>query len=97
VVDHLEDGGVHADFVDTGAVDRAGEADQARPAALLRPELGKPLRAVLEDGRQARQRLDVVHHGRAAEEAGDGGEGGLETGPALLALDGLDEAGLLTA
>src|SRR5690606_4665606 len=39
----------------------------------------------------------VVHHGRAAEEAGDGGEGGLETGPALLALDGLDEAGLLTA
>src|SRR6185295_15664994 len=53
--------------------------------------------ALLEDGRNRRQGLDVVHHRRAAEEPHHRGEGRLEPGPALLPLEGLEHPGLLAA
>jgi hypothetical protein len=50
-----------------------------------------------EDGGGHGDSLHVSDRGRAAEETDVGGEGGLEPGLALAALEALDQRGLLAA
>lgn len=70
-------------------------AEQLRALIPRAPEPGEPRRPAPADRRGDRDRLDVRDRRRAAEEADVSGEWGLEARLALLALEGLDERGLL--
>src|SRR5712691_4595980 len=97
IVDDLAEGHRHRRFDETGPDHVPGDRIQSRAALGLGPEPGEPLPAPVDDVRQARERLDIVHDGRLAEGAFHGREGRLDLGPALLALERRDEAGLLAA
>jgi hypothetical protein len=59
--------------------------------------LAEPLPAVLDDAGEVGEGFDVVDDGGLAEEALDGGEGGLDAGPAALALEAFEQCGFLAA
>ena len=82
---------VAADAHELGAV--AGHAAERTLDADPLP----PRHALLDDGHDGGERLDVVDDRRAAEEALDRGERGLHARPAALALDRFEQAGLLAA
>src|SRR5437879_4775404 len=97
IVDDLAERHRHRGFHETGSDHVSG--DRVEPAATLGlgPERGEPLRAPRDDVGQAGERLDIVDDGRLAEGPLDGGEGWLDLGPALLALERRDEPRLLAA
>src|SRR4029077_4327510 len=70
---------------------------EASAALGLGPEPGEPLPAPRDDVRQARERLHIVDDGRLSERSLDRGEGRLDLGPALFALEGGEEPRLLAA
>jgi hypothetical protein len=75
----------------------AGDGEDLGAGALLGAELGVPVGAALEDDRERREGLDVVDERRRGVEAGDGREGGLQARLAALALEALQQPGLLAA
>ena len=79
------------------AVHVARDRVQLGPVALGRADRFEPGRAAFEDVRDAAERLDVVDDRRLAEGALDGRERRLDPGPAALAFEALDQAGLLAA
>ena len=84
----------HGQLVDAGALDVAGDAEQARAAVALGAELGVGLAAHQQDVRRAGDGFGVVDDGGAAVQADDGGEGRLDAGHAALAFERLHEGGL---
>jgi hypothetical protein len=78
-------------------VDVAGHAEQLRALVAVAAEAREPRAAAAADGGRDSDSLDVGDGRRAAEEADVGREGRLEARLALLALDALDERGLLAA
>jgi len=68
---------------------------RARAMVVLAPEAGEPVGAAAQDGGRDGHRLHVGHRGRAAVQAHVGREGRLEPRLALLALQALDQRGLL--
>jgi hypothetical protein len=91
-----EGGGAELDLVDTRPVDVARHREEPGSHALLCAEGGEGRTAVADDPRQVGQRLDVVDHGRLHVEALGGREvRRLEAGKAPVALERLDERGLL--
>lgn len=80
-----------------GVVDVARDTEELRALVPLTTETSEPVTTTTTNCRGNRHRLDVGD-GRGAAEKTDGGrEGRLEAGLALLAFEGLDERGLLTA
>src|SRR5206468_822443 len=97
LVNELLEVHAHGELVDARLLHVAGDAVELRPGVAGDAERLEPLRAVVDDERDAGQGLDVVDDGRAAEDADDGREGRLDARLAAMALDGLDEARLLAA
>ncbi len=85
-------------LVGAGALHVAGEAEDARAGRVRRrADLRELGRADLEHLRHRRDRLDVVDQRRRGVEAGDGRERRLRARLAALALERLEQAGLLAA
>src|SRR5262249_56721968 len=70
---------------------------EPRAALGLRSEACEPLAAPVDDVRQRSERLHVVDDRRLAERALDRRKRRLDLGPAFLALERREQAGLLTA
>ena len=86
------------ELVGAGPLDMSGDAVELGPGvALVGAESQIPVHSALDDVRHVAQRLDVVDHGGATEGADHRGEGGLDSWLAALALEGLEQSGLLTA
>ena len=79
-----------------GVVDVAGNAEELCAGVALPAEGVEPVCAATEDGGGNGDGLDVGDCGGAAEETDGGGEGGLETRLAGLALEGFDQGCFLT-
>ena len=73
------------------------DAVELRPVALGRPHRLEPVGAALDDVRDAAEGLDVVDDRRLPECPFDRRERRLDPGPAALALEALDQPGLLAA
>ena len=84
-------------LVEAGALDAAGEAEEARAGRLLGPDPGERRAALEHDVEHVDQALDVVDDGRLGEEAGVDREGRLRARLAAVALDRVEERGLLAA
>ena len=67
------------------------------PVLFGRPMPANQLGPAAQDGRRDGDRFDVVHRRRAAVEAGAGRERRLQPRHALLALEALEQRGLLAA
>ena len=93
-VDELLERDVHRRLVGARPLDVSADAEELRPAVLLRANLREPLGAPLDDERHVAERFDVVDRRRAAVEAGDRRERRLEPRLRALALERLDERGL---
>jgi len=96
-VDELSQGNAHLLLNRAGLVHMAGDAEELGTSVLLATQAGEPGAAPTADGRGHGHRLDVGHGGRATKDTHIGGEGGLQAGLASLALNALDEGGLLAA
>src|SRR6185312_17017378 len=89
---------VELDLVVAGTDDVAGQGEHARAGGGRRPQGGEGGAPVGDDPRQRGHRLDVVDDGGLAVEAGDGRVvGRLHAGEAALALQALQEGGLVPA
>ena len=89
--------GALCDLEDARVVDVSRQGDQARAGRGLGACLAEGVHSVLEQPRQVGQRLDVVDHGRLHVQAlGGREEGRLQSGHPAVALEGLDQRGLLT-
>ena len=97
VKDDLADGDAHGHLDQPGVVHLAGQRKDRRARASRRSDAGEPVRAVDEDLRNVRVRLDVVEVGRFVPQAPDCGEGGTGAGLAAPTLDGSNQRGLFTA
>jgi hypothetical protein len=75
----------------------SGDAEELRALVALPSEPSEPRSTTTDDRRRDGNGLDVRDGGGATEESDVGGEGGLQPGLALLALDRLDERRLLSA
>ena len=75
----------------------AGDAIELGAGVVLPAERGEPRRAAPHDVGRLRDRLDVVHGGRAAIEAHVGRERRLQPRLALLALEAFEQRGLFAA
>ena len=84
-------------FEIAGLVDVAGDREDHRAARVLRPQLGKPLRAPAQDGRHRGVALRVVDRGRHAVQAESGRKRRLEARLAGLALERIEQRRLLAA
>ena len=82
-------------LVAAGLPDRARDRPEARPLRLARSERGPPLAAVPEDGRDVRQRLDVLDQCRSPEVPDLARERRLQPRHRSPALHGLEHRGLL--
>src|SRR5207342_2454095 len=82
-------------LVEAGALDAAAEAEEARAGRLLRPDPGERRAALEHDVEHVDQALDVVDDGRHGEEAGVDRERRLRARLAAVALDRVEERGLL--
>mmetsp|Transcript_3204 Transcript_3204/g.6113 ORF Transcript_3204/g.6113 Transcript_3204/m.6113 type:complete len:562 (+) Transcript_3204:1383-3068(+) len=97
LLQQLAQGDAHALLHRARRVHVAGDAEQLRPAVVLAPEAGEPLRPAPQDRGRHGDGLDVGDDGGAAVEPDVGREGGLQAGLAGLALQALDQPGLLAA
>ena len=84
-------------LVEAGPHHVARHAEDRGAGALLGAEAAEPLGALAQDVRHVREGLDVVHRGRHAEGAVLRREGRLLARLALLALERLEQPGLLAA
>ncbi len=94
LVDGLAEGVAHGQLVDAGALDVAGDAEEARAAVAFGAELGVGLAAHEQDVRGVGDGLGIVDDRGAAVEADDGREGRLDAGHAALAFERLHQRGL---
>ena len=92
--DELAKRHVHRCFVDARTLHVPADTVQLRPAVLLRPERGKPLRAVLHNQRHVGERLDVVHRGGTVVEPDERGKRRLVARLGALAFERLEQRGL---
>ena len=97
LLDEVLEWNAHLLLDDTWVVDMTGDAEQLSTLIPCPTEASEPWRSTSADGRGDRDSLDVGDSCWATEEPDVGGEWGLETWLALLALEGLDERGLLAA
>ena len=97
VVDDLARGHAEHDLVVAGPLDVARDGDELRAGRVLDADLRVLLAAHLHDVRDGHQRLDVVDERRALEEALVGGERRLQARVAALALERVEQRGLLAA
>ena len=97
VEDDLAQGGAHRDLDEAGVVHLAREREHLRALRRRRADLAEPLRALVDDDGDVRERLDVVDDRRTPPEALDGRERRTRTRHAAVALDGLQQGGLLAA
>src|SRR5262245_4831680 len=74
LVDERAERDPHGRFVYARAIDVAAQAVELGPGVPVGADAGEPLPAPLDDVRHAGEGLDVVDHGRAAEESDDGRE-----------------------
>ncbi len=96
-VDDLPRRGAELDLVVARPLHVAGHRHQLGAGRGLGAELGVLLAAHPEDVGNGGQRLDVVDQRRAVVQALDGGEGRLQARVAALALERVEQAGLLAA
>src|SRR5262249_47008076 len=80
-----------------GLLDVAGDAEQLGAGVVRPADAGEPGGAAPQDVRHDRDRLDIVDRGRTAVEADIGRERWLEPRLAFLALETLEQRGLLAA
>ena len=91
VVDHLLQVVTHRQLVDTGSIDVAADAEQARAAIALRADLRVCGAAYLDDEGHAGDGFGVVDDCGTAIEPDDGGEGRLDARYATFAFERLHE------
>ena len=96
-VDQVAERHAELDLVVAGLVHVARHREDARAGRAVDAELGVLLAAHLHDVRHRRQRLDVVDDGRLRVEALDRGERRPDARHAALALERLEQRGLLAA
>ena len=80
-----------------GVADLAGQGEDLGAAALLGADAGEPVGAVVDDGRDVGEGLDVVDHRRLAPQAALGGIRRADARLAALAFDRVDQRRLLAA
>ena len=85
------------DLVVAGPLHVAGDRDDLGAGRLLGAEALEPVGARGDDVRHVGERLDVVDQGRPVVEALDGREGRLQPRVAALALERVEQSGLLAA
>ena len=85
------------ELVDAGLGAVAGNAEELEAGRLLRADGFEPVRALRQDRRHPRQRLDVVDDGRLAEEAGVDRERRAVARLAAMPFERLDERRLFAA
>lgn len=95
LVNQLTQGNRHLLLDGDGVVDMARDTEELGALVSLTAKAGEPASSSAADGRGDGDSLDVGDGGGASEKTDGGGERGLETGLAGLALEGLDERGLL--
>src|SRR5207247_1114047 len=96
-VDELPQAGSVLDLVVPRPLDVARDRDDAGTARVGYAELRVLRAAHVDDGRQGRDRLDVVHDGRRRVESLDGGKRRLRPWLSALPLERLEQRGLLAA
>src|SRR5690348_44568 len=96
-VDQLAEGDAHALLDHRRLVHVAANLEELGALVLLTAETGEPAGAAAQDGRDHRNRFDVVDRGRAAVEAGAGRKRRLEPRTAHLALKAFEHRGLFAA
>jgi len=96
-LDQLAKGDGHLLLDGARVVNVAGDAEELGTRIALTAERGEPARAATHDGRRHRDRLDVGDGAGAAEQTDSGRKWGLQARLAGLALERLDQRGLLTA
>ncbi len=97
---HLEQFGkrrAHGNLEHPRVVDIAGDGKKFGTAAVLHPDVRKPLPALLQDHRDRGQGLGIVDDRGPAIETVLGRERGFEAGLTLLAFDRFQQRGLLAA
>ena len=87
----------HRHLDDAGVDDVAREGEDLGALGFFGADGGVPVRALVDDRRDARERFDVVDDGRLFKEAGLEREGRLLPRLAAPALDGGEQRGLLAA
>src|SRR5262249_1458386 len=97
LVDELPESDAHGRLDHAGLLHVTGNGVEPRATLALGAETREPLRAPVDDVRHRRAGLHGVDDGGMAEGALHGGEGRLDLGPALLALERGEEARLLPA
>lgn len=95
-VDQLTQRDGHLLLDRAGIVDVTGNTEQLCTRVALGAERGEPAGSTAHDGRADGDGLNIGDGAGAAEQTNGGGEGGLQARLAGLALDRLDERGLLT-
>ncbi len=96
-LDQLAEGNAHLLFHVARLVHVAGDAEELGAGVVRTADAREPGSTSAQDGRRDSDRFDVVHRGRAAIEAGAGRERRLQPRHALLALEALQQRGLLAA
>jgi hypothetical protein len=96
-LDQFAQGNAHLLFHVARPVHVAGDAEELGAGVVGAADAREPGRAAAQNGRRDRDRLDVVHRGRAAIETGARRERRLQPRHALLALEALEQRGLLAA
>src|SRR6185295_20029818 len=96
-LDQLPEADPHRFLDRARAIHVARDLEQFGAFVLLAAEAGEPFGAAAENGRDDRDRFDVVDRGRAAVEACSGRERRLQPRLALLALEALEHRHLFAA
>jgi hypothetical protein len=96
-VEQLAERRAERQLVQSGPVDAAGDAEEPGAGRAFRPCERVPRAAVSQHLEHVEERLDVVHGGGLAEEAHFDRERRLVARLAAVALDRLEEGGLLAA
>src|SRR5204862_1359252 len=94
---HLAERHAERRLVEAGPLDAAGEAEEPRSGRLLGADRGERRSALDDDVEYVQEALDVVHDRRLGEEPGVDRERRLRARLASVALDRVEERGLLAA
>src|SRR5262249_36250214 len=97
VIDQLAQRDAKGALDQSTALDVAGELDRHRAARAPHAVVSVVVRTLGKDDRHARERDEVVDHGRLREQAGDGRERWLGTYLSALAFEALQQRRLLAA
>src|SRR5439155_20280817 len=84
-------------LVDAGPFDASGETEEPRPRRVGSARGGECCTSIGHDPEDVDQRLDVVDNGRLAEQAALDGKRRLVARLSAIALDRIEQRGLLTA